>query len=128
MQFRRSVFVAQETRDSLLADKSSQFPPTASETPASVRHQRGSARVFREFLRIVEERERVVRFKQRAELELGWLREHSAEYAGRWVALIGNELIAVADSARDAYRIAGVREEPVLVTRVEIGEIPFAGW
>ena len=32
-----------------------------------------------------------------------WLKEHGDEYAGRWVALRDDELVAVADSFNELY-------------------------
>lgn len=61
--------------------------------------------------------------------ELKWLNEHRAEYAGRWVALKGDNLIAQGTSAKEAYdaaEAAGV--EMPLVTRVDDPNAPpFAG-
>ncbi len=61
--------------------------------------------------------------------ELEWLALNRAKYAGRWVALQGDALLAVGDSAREVYSAIAGREGTPLVTRVEPEEeIPFAGW
>jgi len=61
--------------------------------------------------------------------ELSWLETHREKYAGRWVALDGNTLLAVGNSVREVYAaIAGHKGTP-LVTRVERENEPyFAGW
>lgn len=66
---------------------------------------------------------------ERARLEFGWLAANQQRYAGRWIALEGNKLLAVGDSAQEVYRAIANREGIPLVTRVEPeGEVYFAGW
>jgi len=61
--------------------------------------------------------------------ELSWLETNRGQYAGRWVALEGNALLAVGDSAREVYAAIARHEGTPLVTRVEPEEqVPFAGW
>jgi len=53
--------------------------------------------------------------------EYDWLRRHQAEYRGRWVALLGDELIACSDSFDEvlgAVRARELKARP-LVHRVE---------
>jgi hypothetical protein len=66
---------------------------------------------------------------ERERTEFRWLALNREGYAGRWVALDGDQLLAVGDSAREVYAaIANQRRTP-LVTRVEPeDEIYFAGW
>ena len=62
--------------------------------------------------------------------ELNWLREHKDEYAGQWVALDGDQLIAAGSDARQVYetaRLVGV-ELPLVVQVEPSDELPFAGW
>jgi uncharacterized protein DUF5678 len=62
--------------------------------------------------------------------EMRWLREHQAEYAGQWVVVQGDKLIAHGLNAREvaeAAYAAGI-EVPFLV-HVENGdELPWGGW
>ena len=62
--------------------------------------------------------------------EMRWLIEHRDEYAGQWVALAGDRLIAHGSAAREVFaaaRAAGV-ERP-LVAQVEPKDaLPFGGW
>ncbi|HXJ91880.1 MAG TPA: DUF5678 domain-containing protein [Terriglobia bacterium] len=66
---------------------------------------------------------------ERERSEFRWLAHNGQQYAGRWVALDGDALLAVGDSAREVYAaIAGYAGTP-LVTRVEPeDEVYFAGW
>jgi len=66
---------------------------------------------------------------ERERTELRWLALNRERYAGRWVALDGDQLLAVGDSAREVYAaIANHRRTP-LVTRVEPEDgVYFAGW
>jgi|SRR5436853_589739 len=59
--------------------------------------------------------------------ELGWLNENREEYAGQWVALKGDRLIAAGTSASQVFAAADAAgvDHP-LVTRVD-DLIPFAG-
>lgn len=63
-------------------------------------------------------------------LERQWLREHSEEYAGQYVALWGDTLVAHGPDARKVLaeaRAAG--RWRALLTRVEApNELPSGGW
>lgn len=57
-----------------------------------------------------------VRFPRREE-ELRWLDEHRDQYKGRWVALLGNELIASADTMKqllDAVAAKNIEGSPLI--------------
>lgn len=60
------------------------------------------------------------KFAAKWEQERTWLTQHQQEYAGRWVALDGNLLVATGSSAREVYaalKAAGI--SGTLVTHVE---------
>jgi hypothetical protein len=61
--------------------------------------------------------------------EMKWLGEHRAEYAGQWVALKGERLIARGASPKEVYAAADAAGvEMPLVTRVDDPTAPpFAG-
>ena len=62
--------------------------------------------------------------------ELQWLKEHREEYAGQWVALDGDRLLAHGPDAREVYdkaRSLGVRV-PAVVRIEPSDELPFGGW
>ncbi len=62
--------------------------------------------------------------------ELAWLAEHSAEYAGRWVALEGGKLLSSGPIGRDVYNEALKlgSKIPFLVQVEKSSELPFGGW
>ena len=63
-------------------------------------------------------------------LERLWLVEHGSAYAGQWVALSRDRLLASGDSATEVYRVArskGVSAPFVVFVDAE-EELPFAGW
>lgn len=62
--------------------------------------------------------------------EQRWLAEHGHEYAGQWVALDGDKLLAHGESSHEVYD--AVRDSGVqlpLVVRVDpTDRLPFGGW
>jgi antitoxin (DNA-binding transcriptional repressor) of toxin-antitoxin stability system len=66
---------------------------------------------------------------ERERTEFRWLALNREGYAGRWVALDGDQLLAVGDSAREVYAATANHPRTPLVTRVEPeDELYFAGW
>lgn len=64
------------------------------------------------------------------ERERRWLDEHRADYAGQWVALDGDRLIAHGPDGREVYRQvdeAGVKY-PFVVHLPPADAPPFGGW
>ena len=61
--------------------------------------------------------------------EAQWLKEHSKEYAGQWVALEGDQLIACGSSAVEVSKAAKAKgiDRPILVQVEEPDGPPFAG-
>ena len=62
--------------------------------------------------------------------EFLWLANESGPYAGQWVALDGNRLIAHGAelaTVSAAARAAGVNR-PLLTHLPPVGELPFGGW
>ena len=70
-----------------------------------------------------------VPYKDRT-LEYQWLNEHAREYAGKWVALEGSQLIASGDKGADvmAQARAGGVERPFLLHVEDPDGLPFAGF
>lgn len=62
--------------------------------------------------------------------EVEWLRKHRAEYAGQWVALNGEQLIASGDDLKQVVSTARRLGVPdALMMRVEPNDaLPFAGF
>lgn len=66
---------------------------------------------------------------ERDRLELQWLALNRQRYSGRWVALDGDALLAVGNSAREVYAAVASHEGVPLVMRLEPeDEAFFAGW
>jgi hypothetical protein len=62
--------------------------------------------------------------------ERRWLAEHGHEYAGQWVALDGDRLLAHGEEAREVYDAAheaGV-SLPLVVRVNPPDQLPFGGW
>jgi plasmid stability protein len=67
--------------------------------------------------------------KDRA-LEVEWLQKHRDEYAGQWIALDGEKLIASGDDLKQVVSTARRLGVPdALMIRVELNDaLPFAGF
>ncbi len=92
--------------------------------------RRASGRLaFRRSARAAAARRDAVNGAERARLEFRWLAQNRQRYTGHWIALDGDRLLAVGDSAQEVYAAIANREGIPLVTRVEAGdETYFAGW
>lgn len=62
--------------------------------------------------------------------EYNWLNEHAREYAGRWVALDGDRLIACGDKGAEVFAEAKAKgvDRPFLVHVEDPDGPPFAGF
>jgi hypothetical protein len=62
--------------------------------------------------------------------ELAWLVQHQAEYAGQWVALEGDELIAHGYDLLQVSAEAKAKgvDEPIFARAEDPNGPPFAGW
>jgi antitoxin (DNA-binding transcriptional repressor) of toxin-antitoxin stability system len=66
---------------------------------------------------------------EREQAEFRCLALNRERFAGRWVALDGDSLLAVGDSAQEVYAAIANQGRTPLVTRIEPeDELPFAGW
>lgn len=63
-------------------------------------------------------------------LEQGWLKQHKAEYAGAWVALEGERVVAKGSSARQVLHTAKSEgyDQPLVVHIPSEPDLPFGGW
>ena len=92
--------------------------------------RRGVVLGIRALARAAEARNAAAAEAEVTRREFRWLAENQHAYAGRWVALQGDNLLAVGDSAREVYAaIADHRGRIPLVAKVEPAEdVYFAGW
>jgi hypothetical protein len=61
--------------------------------------------------------------------EQTWLVANQGQYAGQWVALVGERLIAASHDARAVFtkaRDSGIKSP--LIVRVSDSELPWGGW
>lgn len=65
---------------------------------------------------------------QRFDLERHWLAANRHRYAGRWIAIEGDQLLAVGDTSREVFAQLGDRLRPPLVIRIDEEDLPFGGW
>jgi len=65
--------------------------------------------------------------RRRDELESAWLAANRDQYIGQWIALDGDELLAVAPTAREVFALVAGRATTPLVMQIESPK-PFAGW
>ena len=59
-----------------------------------------------------------------------WLKAHREEYAGRYVALVGDKLVGVGATIREAHEQAKANgiAEPLLAFVSSEKDVPFGGW
>ena len=62
------------------------------------------------------------------EQEMRWLAENRDRLRGKWIALQGNDLLAVGVTAKEVFSKIADQNPPPLVIRVDEEELPFAGW
>ena len=60
--------------------------------------------------------------------ELRWLAENRHKFSGRWIALEGDQLLAVGNTSRQVFSQVADRPRPPLVIRIDDEDLPFAGW
>jgi len=66
--------------------------------------------------------------RNREELETAWLQENRQRFAGEWIALQGNRLLAHSHIAREVFDVARTMRPRPLVMQIEQADVPFAGW
>ena len=59
---------------------------------------------------------------------IDWLSKHRGEYAGQWIGLQGNRLLATAQTAKEVFARVEHEKPTALVLKIESEELPFAGW
>ncbi len=118
--------------DSLLGDDLLQemryrwVSSTSSAHNPNIAAARASIRTMAQKMR---QRLQAVALNETTRREMKWLSENRVQYSNRWVALDGDRLLAVGDSAREVFD--AIRDFPgtPLVTKVEpAGQTPFGGW
>ena len=60
--------------------------------------------------------------------EMTWLGENRHKYAGQWIALEGDRLLAAGTTAKDVFARVADMADPPLVIRIDDDELPFGGW
>jgi hypothetical protein len=63
-----------------------------------------------------------------SDAELRWLGTNGQAYAGQWVALQGERLLAAGPDAREVFFKVRHLSPPPLVIQVQEQRLPFAGW
>ena len=98
-------------------------------TPSSRSRQPRGPTGMREFLREMGRRQQAEDDVRNARLAMAWISENTQRYAGRWVALRGNFLLAEGDTAAAVYAQVANLADPPFVVKLEVNDQrPFAGW
>jgi hypothetical protein len=64
-------------------------------------------------------------------LEMRWLRDNWKQFAGQWVAIDGERLVAHAATARQLFSLIDQQEgcqRPLMVHVEPLDDLPFGGW
>jgi hypothetical protein len=97
---------------------------SAAKSRSPERHNPKNAQIALEQIRALH-RKQEGRRREQAEAE--WIAANRARYAGRWVALLGGDLIAAADSAKSVAQAAAGAPSTPLIIYLDY-DLPFAGW
>jgi len=65
---------------------------------------------------------------RQVEQEMHWLAENRDRFAGKWIALKGENLLAVGATAKEVFAKVADQNPPPLVIRIDAEDLPFAGW
>jgi hypothetical protein len=68
------------------------------------------------------------RKKRHFQEELHWLNENRRKFLGQWIALEGEQLLAVGPTAKEVFSKVADQKTPPLVIKITDDELPFAGW
>lgn len=82
----------------------------------------------REVLECLKRLAENARRRYEMEKERIWLAENRSKYFGKWIALEGGRLLAVADSAKEVFSKVANHPTPPLVIRISEHDLPFSGW
>ena len=96
-------------------------PYSAQTVQAHLSHGRSAVALL---TRMEQRAQRIVKVQR----EMKWLAENRSAYAGRWIALDGDRLLAVGDTSKEVFSQLTNCIEPPLVTRIDDEALPFAGW
>ena len=66
--------------------------------------------------------------KEQTDREMRWLADNRHRYAGQWIAIQGDTLLAAGASAKQVFAKVADQPIPPLVIRVDDEDRPFAGW
>jgi hypothetical protein len=69
-----------------------------------------------------------VRKTRQFQEELHWLTENRPRFLGKWIALQGEQLLAVGATAKEVFSKVADQKGPPLVIKITDDELPFAGW
>jgi hypothetical protein len=87
------------------------------------------ATILRAFAQIAERARSAEARVERVKREFRWIAQNRQLYRGRWVALLGDRLLATGNSAAEVYAVLPLLDQTPLVFRVESAEtLPFGGW
>ncbi len=98
--------------------------------PVEAEETRVSAQLARakDVLRRLQDSKKRVQQLEKFAAETRWLAENGHKYAGRWVALEGDQLLAEGATAKEVFSKVEGQATPPLVIRVAADDLPFAGW
>lgn len=111
-------------KESLFEQDPPKFPPAS-----SIHSRFAVGQMPREYaISILEQMSSQFGERTRQQKEAKWLRDNRARYAGLWIAIEGDELLAAGPLAKDVFAQVAHRADPPLVMQIESATSPFAGW
>jgi hypothetical protein len=101
---------------------------TLTPTPAEETRVSGQLSRANDVLRRLPDSKKQAQQRERFAKEARWLAENAYKYAGRWIALEGDQLLAEGATAKEVFARVENQSTPPLVIQVATDDLPFAGW
>jgi hypothetical protein len=105
-------------------------PGLAVARPGRRDNHRGSSRKERAIhaVNLLRERTRSSSQRDQTDREMRWVADNRYRFRGQWIAVEGETLLAVGNTAKEVFEKVGKRPLPPLVIQIEREDLPFAGW
>ena len=82
----------------------------------------------RHVVQIIERLKRNNAVESREQLETRWLSQNRQRFAGQWIAIVGDRLVATSTLATEVFALTRGMDPRPMIMQIEHEDLPFAGW